>query len=391
MICQPNYRLRKGYETTLNTSGQTNYRPACLRILGSTHQGAALIVVMLLVFSMAVIAGSFAYAMKVETRLSVRTQSTSELEWLGRSGVEFAQWVLDMQRMIPGENTFDALNQFWAGGPGTSNSVDNPFLDVSLDNVPIGEGSVSIQIMDNERRLNINNLSKDQIQLMLQLIGLGGGDASVLSDAIMDWRDRDDLDQGPVPAESFTYYMGLDPPYFAKDGPIDDISELLKIRGITPDLYWGGQLSSLQSGLPRIRGGSGLGGMGMDTPDLIGMGLVDLFCAVSSGRININTASFEVMQALFAGDQVLPTQIIQRRQGMDGIDGTEDDIPFRTIGELGALGAMQGGQGQNLMVTQSTTFEVRVTARLAGMERRYRSVMRRGAGRGMQIMLFHPE
>jgi general secretion pathway protein K len=340
---------------------------------------------------MAVIAGSFAYAMKVETRLSVRTQSTSELEWLGRSGVEFAQWVLDMQRMIPGENTFDALNQFWAGGPGTSNSVDNPFLDVSLDNVPIGEGSVSIQIMDNERRLNINNLSKDQIQLMLQLIGLGGGDASVLSDAIMDWRDRDDLDQGPVPAESFTYYMGLDPPYFAKDGPIDDISELLKIRGITPDLYWGGQLSSLQSGLPRIRGGSGLGGMGMDTPDLIGMGLVDLFCAVSSGRININTASFEVMQALFAGDQVLPTQIIQRRQGMDGIDGTEDDIPFRTIGELGALGAMQGGQGQNLMVTQSTTFEVRVTARLAGMERRYRSVMRRGAGRGMQIMLFHPE
>jgi type II secretory pathway component PulK len=359
----------------------------------SDRSGAALIVVLILMFSMAAIAGAFAYAMKIETRLSVRTQSTAELEWLGRSGVEFANWVLNAQRQVPAELGFDALNQFWAGGMGPTNTIDNPFLDMSLDNIPIGEGSVSIKIVDNERKLNINSLTKDQVQLVLQLVGLGGGDASVISDAIMDWRDRDDLDQGPVAAESFTYYLGLDPPHYAKNGPLDDISELLKIRGVTQELYWGQRRLGMGGQLPQSGVFPGVfPGMNQGSEfDLFGMGLVEILCAVSSGRVNVNTASFPVLQALFAGDEVLPTQIIQRRQGMDGIDGTSDDLPFRNIGELGAIAAMQQVQGSNLLVVQSGTFEIVVTARLAGMERRFRSVVRRGASQELQIMLFHPE
>ena len=33
--------------------------------------------------------------------------------------------------------------------------------------------------------------------------------------------------------------MDLNPPYFCKNGHIDDMSELLLIKGITPDIYWG--------------------------------------------------------------------------------------------------------------------------------------------------------
>ena len=89
-----------------------------LRPSRSAHapqRGLALVVVMVLVLSMAVIAGAFAYAMKIETRLSVRTQSNGELEWLGRSGVEFARWVLDQERRIPLTGRIHSLNQFWAG------------------------------------------------------------------------------------------------------------------------------------------------------------------------------------------------------------------------------------------------------------------------------------
>ena len=37
------------------------------------------------------------------------------------------------------------------------------------------------------------------------------------------------------------YYQSLDPPYYAKNGPIDELSELLLIKGIrdAPELYWG--------------------------------------------------------------------------------------------------------------------------------------------------------
>ena len=65
--------------------------------------GAALVIVMVLVLAMAVMAGTFAYSMKVETRLAVNTRSGADLEWLGRSGIDLARGVLQQQRGIPGE------------------------------------------------------------------------------------------------------------------------------------------------------------------------------------------------------------------------------------------------------------------------------------------------
>ena len=91
------------------------------------QRGVALLIVMLLIFAMAVIVTAFAYTMKVEGRLATRTQSESEMEWMGRSGVEMAKWVLSLSRQIPGEQTYDGLNQFWAGGVGPTNIADNPF------------------------------------------------------------------------------------------------------------------------------------------------------------------------------------------------------------------------------------------------------------------------
>ncbi|MFM7101102.1 MAG: general secretion pathway protein GspK [Verrucomicrobiota bacterium] len=370
------------------------------------QRGAALMVVMLLILAMVAIAGAFAYAMKVETLLSMRTQSTAELDWLARSGVEHAKWILDTQRRIPGENTFDALNQFWAGGPGPTNTIDNPFLDVSLDHVPVGEGEFSLRITDAERRMNINNLNQNQLELMFQLAGAPGGDAKMMAEAVLDWRDRDDFDRGSAPSEGPTYYLNLDPPYRAKNGPLDAVSELLRIRGFTPEIYWGaGRLANTLGGalptpafsFPRGTAGALSGGVGAESA-ASGEGLVDLLCAVSNGRVNINTAGLGVLRAIFAGDEVIPTQILQRRQGPDGIDGTLDDLPFRSVAELGALGGAGGGPGgtaavagQGLLVTQSSTFEVRVQARLGRSQRTYRALVRRGGSREIQVMVFHPE
>ena len=62
--------------------------------------------------------------MKVETRLARNANSEAELEWLGRSAVEKAAWILAEQLKIAQER-YDGLDQKWAGGLGgigTSNS-----------------------------------------------------------------------------------------------------------------------------------------------------------------------------------------------------------------------------------------------------------------------------
>lgn len=347
-----------------------------------TRRGMALVVVMVLVLSMAVIAGAFAYAMKIETRLSVRTQSNGELEWLGRSGVEFARWALDQQRRIPGEGRVHALNQFWAGGPGPTNDVDNPFAGMSLQNMDVGAGRISIQIVDAERKLNINRMNDPRrLQLILEQMGILGGDADALINALGDWKDPDSNPRVGNGAED-DYYLGMDPPYYAKNAPIDDISELLKIRGVTPELYWGG----------RFRG-QGRAPHGESGPTSA-VGLVDVFCAVSGEGVNVNTAPLAVLQVLMGGDPFLAQQLITQRAGLDGVDGTYDDTPFPSTPNMGQLTAGGGGAVPGAgaaMAVLSSVFEIRVTAELAGIRKRYFALFRQGGDRLGQVMVFHPD
>ena len=46
---------------------------------------------MIIITVLGILAGSFAFAMKVEMRLASNSTSESEVAWLGRSGVELAR------------------------------------------------------------------------------------------------------------------------------------------------------------------------------------------------------------------------------------------------------------------------------------------------------------
>ena len=353
------------------------------------HQrGVALLIVLLTLFTLGGMAAVFAYSMKVETRLAMNTSNAGELEWMGRSGVEYAKWILMQQDRVGNERGFHALNQFWAGGPGPIESADNPFEGLSMVDVPLGAGQISIEIRDTERLLNINREARNPLLMDLALARAGADatDTAVITGALADWMDRDDFAQAGNGAES-DHYLSLDPPYRAKNGPIDDIRELLLVRGVTPSIFWGGGYRSTEfgngSGTPAAR-------MGRDakTP---AMGLAELFGALSSGRVNINTAPLGVLALLLGGDESLAEQVIRVRAGQDGQDGTEDDQPARSVGEIGRLLGPAAAMGQDRFVTQSMTFEVRTTVKLGPAKRRFSSVVRRVGVRDLQVLLFRPE
>ena len=378
------------------------------RLQGATgrQRGVALLMVMLLIFAMAVIVTAFAYTMKVEGRLATRTQSESEMEWMGRSGIEMAKWVLSLSRQIPGEQTYDGLNQFWAGGVGPTNIADNPFEGVSLKDIALGDGTISIEIVDAERYLNINSIATRNpqlLELILQICGAGASDSADVSSAIRDWIDPNDDSAMGGGAESDFYRM-LNPPYIAKNGPIDDLSELLKIRGISPQLYWGPRSSGGMGASGGVGGGSGRGvdsagrrvqstflGQGIAGS----VGLVDVFSAVSSGQVNINTAPYPVLVMACGGDENIARNIVEQRAGMDGVDGTYDDTPARGPQDIARLQGVpvMPNQGTPLAVfsTVSSTFEVRVDARLGALSRRYVGVLRRTSLRDMPVLTFRRE
>lgn len=313
-------------------------------------RGIALIIVMLVIVALGILAAGFAVTMKVEMKLARNAQSESEMFLLGWSGVELARYVIGQQANIPGESGFHALNQKWAGGSGGTNEL---LAGISLENVELGRGRFTVRIADAERKLNLNFTRSDMLDQILRKLGVDALDVVPILNSIEDWRDPDQ-DTQLSGAES-DYYLTLDPPYMGKDGPMDDISEMLLVRGVTPQLFWGPGHSAEASTHGGLRRGT--------TADYA-TGLVDLFTVGPvAHRVNLNTASAAVLAMLPGIDDRLASEIVEERAGSDGVDGTEDDTPFHTPGELinvGGILPLDISALQRLCGVQSRFFHVEV-------------------------------
>ena len=232
--------------------------------------------------------------MKVETELARHADDEQQLLWLGRSGVEYARWILSQQASIMGE-PYDSLNQIWAGGPGGPGETNSVLAGISMDNYPVGDGTVSIKIIDLERKANINTANTAELQQALTLMGVDADAISVVSDSIQDWIDTDDAPR--VAGAESDYYQSLTPPYYAKNAPMDDLSELLLVKGVTPEMYWGSSSTNSAASATTTASKLGFGTAPGQAPDYP-FGLKDIFTPISSGLININTAGTNVLQMI---------------------------------------------------------------------------------------------
>jgi general secretion pathway protein K len=336
-------------------------------LVPSPPRGFALILVMTIIFVLAILAGGFAYSMKVESRLAANANNESELEWMGRSGVELAKYVLDQSARLGARYT--SLNQLWAGGPGDGPETNSPLMGINLKHYELGLGSIAVRITDLESKLNINRavvVGQDTIERALTLIGVDAGETSVIVDSIRDWRDPDDA-TGLSGTES-DFYLSGERPFFAKNGPIDDLAELILVNGVTPELYWGPRWAAHQTQYATSR--RGRRARAAELRPTYPIGLVDLFTPISSGAVNINTASPFVLQVALGVSEDIAAQVLRARAGLDGQEGTEDDTPFLNT----AMAAVPGMEGPPAparipLTIVSTHFEVVVDVRLGRSHR----------------------
>ncbi len=71
--------------------------------------------------------------------------------------------------------------------------------------------------------------------------------ADAVSDAVLDWRDPDNLTRMHGAEEKDYESKGL--PYRPANGPFNVMSELLLVMGMTPELFWGNPLDSIEADL----------------------------------------------------------------------------------------------------------------------------------------------
>ena len=110
------------------------------------------------------------------------------------------------------------------------------------------DGGIRFGLASENAKLNLNTLlvldqleqalpEEEKTGLVYETAANIPGMTDAIVDGILDWLDSDD-DRRPYGAESADY-ESLTVPYSAKNGPMQSIDELLKVQGVTPDLFYG--------------------------------------------------------------------------------------------------------------------------------------------------------
>jgi len=195
----------------------------------SRQHGIALITAIFVV-ALATIA---AVAMFESSNMAVRRATNlveSESALWYAIGVE--SWVKGILKQDAKNNSTDSYADLWAQ---------------PVEFLPIDNGNLRGRVEDLQGRFNLNNLATPDVvqlkvhlaQFQLLLDAIGGDDAvkaTGLGSAIRDWVDADSERIDLNGAED-NEYQSLDPPYRAGNRPMQSVSELLQLRGMTPALY----------------------------------------------------------------------------------------------------------------------------------------------------------
>jgi general secretion pathway protein K len=225
--------------------------------------------------------------------LTAAARDRLTLSQMASSGVHAAMALLAKDRA---ESNFDSLEEDWAN-PDKINELLNDLL--------FDEGELTVTISDEMGRIQINalvtfpdsrNFNESQRLMLERYLNLlkdateeipEDSQPPAIINSIKDWLDSgdDDAITGLSGAES-PYYQDLSPSYSSRNGPMADIHDLLRIKGITPETFYG---SSEKPGLAEILTVHGMkpgAGTGFTFP----------------GKINVNTAELPVLVALMPSE-----------------------------------------------------------------------------------------
>jgi len=191
------------------------------------ERGAILILVLWIVLAISLLALSFSATIRTEVDAARNVVEQKQSYYMARAGIEYS-----IYELMETQSAFYQAQQQQQLGPEAIPDVLRGGVSLNLTG-----GGADVEIIDESGKINVNLAPPHLIYNLLVMIGVPGDRADVITDSIGDWIDPDDLYR-EFGAES-DYYMGLDPPYRAKNGFMDVPEELLLVNGITPEIYYG--------------------------------------------------------------------------------------------------------------------------------------------------------
>lgn len=184
-----------------------------------------------------------------------------------------------------------------------------------------------------ESRLNLNALLTEEhlpvLERILKSWGMLPADAQGIAATLMDWTDADDLKRRPDSAEKFDYdRLGFpNRPLNRRFSSLNEVGLVARadeIYAVRPD--WR-----------------------------------SFFTLRGSGQLDVNMASAEVLAVATGASLENAAQLVQKRNGPDGLQQTEDDQPVQSLNEALSLLGIAGQQAADitpLLTLQGPTLRI---------------------------------
>ena len=193
----------------------------------------ALFMVLWVLILLSGIATEFCFAMRTEVNMVRNFKEQTEAYYIALAGLNRAVYELlrnesspEKKKLLADENEEAAeTSSRWR-------------MNTDIPPVPFAGGRFIVRIGNEAGKVNINTADEPVLKMMLNGFDLEEQEKSIIVDSIMDWRDENDLHR--MNGAENDYYQSLPDPYDCKNGDFDAIEELLMIRGITPEIFYGG-------------------------------------------------------------------------------------------------------------------------------------------------------
>ncbi len=299
--------------------------------VATDQRGFALLAVTLVLALLGVVVTEFSFSMRLEAAMVRSYKDAILARHLAEAGIQ--QGI----REVLNDATVHGLDEdgqvvFYQVPPG-GGATPKQLPQMPRSHVKLGQGEFSYRITDEEARLSLNSAQRGLVDRLLTALGVEKAQRDTITDSIEDWRDANDTHR--INGAESDDYLKLPVPYRARDANLQDVAELLQIKGVTPELYYGHE----------------------DQP-----GLVDLVTVRSRGLlINLNTAPKLILQAAGLSEAEIDDVMQSRASNPYGV------VPARYSGRRFTVGSM--------------TFRIEAEGLIAGEPRaRLVAIVRRAVG-----------
>ena len=276
--------------------------------LYTNQNGIALMVVLWVLVLLMALATEFAFSMKGEVNTTRNFKEDAETYHLAKAGIHLGM----AEVLLPA--SFHALHpdRGLVIGPPTMKAKEeategakNTYRSIEREGIPLGRGTITYSLEDENSKIPINKATRNTLVKVLTIAGVENGEKrDIIADSILDWIDANKNHR--LNGAENDFYQNLTPPYFAKSAPIENLDELLKVRGINEKILYGNDKQ---------------------------LGLNQFFTVYNLKSINANTASPEVLSVIFSESQVKLIMSTREEKGFYD-NSTSDYFRIRSTGRI---------------------------------------------------------